>query len=137
MSLSASLSLLPNFAAYLGLSVLLLVIFCFVYVQLTPHHEFALIKQNNAAASLAFGGSVLGFCIALHSAVSNSVNLADCAIWGLVALVVQALVFNALRLVISDLPRRITENEVAAGGLVAALSLGVGLLNAASMSYQP
>ena len=135
MNVTASLAGLPAFLSYFGVAIALLVAFCAIYVQLTPHHEFALIRANKPAASLAFGGSLLGFCLPLHAAITNSVGLLDCVIWGAIALVVQLLAFFAMRLVIGDLSQRIVANETAAGGFVAAVSLGVGLLNAASMSY--
>lgn len=135
MDVTASLAGLPAFLAYFGVAVGLLVLFCAIYVHLTPHREFALIRENKPAAALAFGGSLLGFCLPLHAAITHSVGLADCAIWGGVALVVQLVVFLVLRLFLPNLPARIEANETAAGGFVAAVSVGVGLLNAASMSY--
>ncbi len=135
MNATASLAGLPAFLSYFGVAIALLVAFCAIYVQLTPHHEFKLIRANKSAASLAFGGSLLGFCLPLHAAITNSVSLIDCAIWGGIALVVQLLAFMVVRLFLRDLSGRIAANETAAGGFVAAVSLGVGLLNAASMSY--
>ena len=135
MDASASLAGLPAFLSYFGIAIGLLVLFCAIYVQLTPHHEFKLIRANKSAATLAFGGSMLGFCLPLHAAITNSVSLVDCAIWGAIALVVQLLAFFVVRMFVGDLSNRIANNETAAGGFVAAVSLGVGLLNAASMSY--
>lgn len=135
MDITASLAGLPAFLAYFGVAIGLLVLFCAIYVHLTPHREFALIRENKPAAALAFGGSLLGFCLPLHAAITHSVGLADCAIWGGAALVVQLAVFLVLRLFLPNLPARIEANETAAGGFVAAVSVGVGLLNAASMSY--
>lgn len=135
MDATASLAGLPAFLSYFGVAIALLVAFCAIYVQLTPHREFALIRQNKSAAALAFGGSLLGFCLPLHAAITNSVSLIDCAIWGGIALVVQLLAFFVLRMFMRDLSERIAANETAVGGFVAAVSLGVGLLNAASMSY--
>ena len=130
-----SLSGLPAFLAYLGISCALLLAFIVVYVRVTAHHEFALIKQNNIAAAVAFGAAVLGFCLPLHSAISHSVNLVDCAIWGGVALVVQVLAYFVARLTIRDLSERITQGEVAPALFAGALAIGVGLLNAAAMTY--
>lgn len=135
MDATATLAGLPAFLSYFGVSIALLIAFSAIYVQLTPHREFALICANKPAATLAFGGSLLGFCLPLHAAITNSVSLFDCAVWGGVALVVQLVVFFAVRLFIRDISVRIADNEVAAGGFVAAVALGVGLLNAASMSY--
>ena len=135
MNATASLAGLPAFLSYFGIAVGLLVLFCAIYVQLTPHHEFKLIRDNKSAATLAFGGALLGFCLPLHAAITNSVSLVDCAIWGAIALVVQLLAFFVVRLFIGSVSDRIANNEIATGGFLAAVSLGVGLLNAASMSY--
>lgn len=126
---------LPEFLAYFGVAVALLAAFVFVYTLITPHKEWHLIKADTPAAAVAYGGSILGFVLPLHSAISNSVNLIDCVLWGLVALVVQILTFFVLRLLIKDLPARLSNGELSSGILVASLSIAVGILNAASMTY--
>lgn len=126
---------LPAFLAYFSVAVLLLAAFAYLYTHATPYKEWQLIKANNAAAALAYGGSILGFVLPLHSAISHSINLIDCVLWGIVALVVQIATFFVVRLLIRDLPARIEKGEVASGLFVAALSIAVGVLNAASMSY--
>ncbi len=126
---------LPNFLAYFSLSVVLMMAFAFIYSKLTPHHEWQLIKQNNQAASIAFGGSLIGFTLPLHSAISNSVNLLDCALWAGIAFVVQIITFIAVRRFIPNISERIHNNESASAIFVATASICVGLLNAASMSY--
>ena len=134
MNAATYLAGLPNFLAYFGVSVGLLLAFALVYSAITPHHEFRLIREGKNAAALAFGGSLLGFVLPLHSAISHSVNLIDCALWGGVAFVVQILTFFALRLVIRDLPQRISRDESASGVFAASVSIAVGLLNAACMT---
>lgn len=134
-SLSAYLQGLPAFLAYFGTSIVMTVLFVAVYVRLTPHREFALIKANNVAASLALGGAVLGFILPLASAMANSVSLVDFMLWGVIAFVVQAIAHLAKRLVIADLPARIANGETAAGVFAGVVSLGVGVLNAASMTW--
>jgi putative membrane protein len=126
---------LPAFLAYFGTSIAMTVLFVVVYVRLTPHREFALIKANNVAAALALGGALLGFILPLASAMANSVSLVDFMLWGVVAFVVQAVAHLAKRLVIADLPARIAHGEVAAGVFAGVVSLGVGVLNAASMTW--
>lgn len=135
METLSSLSGLPLFFAYLAVACGLLALFVLIYVQITAHHEFALIKQNNAAAATAFGSAVLGFCLPMHSAVSQSVSLIDCAIWGAVALVVQVLAHLVARWTVPDLSGRITRGEIAPALYAGALSIGIGLLNAAAMTY--
>ena len=126
---------LPAFLAYFGVAVLLLAAFAYLYTHITPYKEWSLIKANNPAAATAYGGSIVGFVLPLHSAISNSVNLLDYVLWGIVALVVQILTFLVLRLLIRDLPSRIQHGEMASAIFVAALSIAVGILNAASMTY--
>ena len=86
-------------------------------------------------AALAFGGALIGFALPLASAITHSMSLIDCALWGAVALVVQALTFVLLRVVVSDLPKRIEQGELASATLVAASAIAVGLINSACMSY--
>jgi putative membrane protein len=126
---------LPAFLAYLGVSVLLLLVFVLVYVRVTAHDEFALIRQNNVAAAVAFGAAIIGFCLPLHSAVSHSVSLLDCAVWGAVALLVQVFAYFGVRVFIRDLSTRIDRGELAPALFAASAAIGVGLLNAAAMTY--
>jgi putative membrane protein len=58
----------------------------------------------------------------------------DCAIWGVIALVVQIAIFFLVRLPIPKISERIEKNEIASGVWLGAASLGGGLLNAASMT---
>lgn len=125
---------LPAFLTYFGVAVLLLLVFGFVYTRLTAHDEFALIRQGNAAASTAFGGSLLGFVLPLCSAVIHSVSLVDFAIWGVIALVIQIATFFVLRIFLTNLSQKITSNDVAAGVFVALASVSVGAINAACMT---
>jgi putative membrane protein len=134
-SISSSLTGLPAFLAYFGMAAAFTGLFVLIYVQLTPHREFALIRANKPAAALAFSGSLIGFALPLASAISHSVGVLDCAVWAGVALVVQVLAFLLLRAMVDRLAQRIESDETATGVLVAAVSISVGLLNAASMSY--
>lgn len=132
-----SLAGLGNFALYFGLSIVFLFVFKLVYALVTPHDEWKLVKEDkNVAAAIGFGGAIIGFAIALGSAASNSVAIVDFAIWALVAVVAQSLAFAILRF--SFMPKiaeRINNNEVSAGVMLASMSVAVGLLNAACMTY--
>ena len=90
-----SIAGLGNFALYFSLSIVLLFVFKFVFTALTPHDEWKLVKEDrNTAAALGFGGSMVGFSIALAGAVSNSAGLVDFIIWGLVAIIAQGVAFG-------------------------------------------
>ena len=130
----SSLAGIAPFLAYFALAIVLTLVFVSIYTWLTPHDELALIRANNSAAALAFGGALIGFALPLASAITHSMSLLDCAIWGAVALIVQALTFIVLRLSLKNLPERIQQGEMAAAIFVAASAVAVGLINAACMS---
>ncbi|MBE8717937.1 DUF350 domain-containing protein [Cellvibrio polysaccharolyticus] len=131
----SSLAGLPAFLGYFAVAVVLLLAFTFLYTRVTPHDELALIRANNGSAAVAFGGALIGFSLPLSSAITNSLSLLDCAIWGAVALVVQVLTFLVLRVLLKQLPQRIEQGEMAAGTFAAAVAITVGMLNAACMTY--
>ena len=131
----SSLNGIPPFLAYFAVAIVLVLIFVRIYTWITPQDELALIRANNSAASLAFGGALIGFALPLSSAITHSQSLLDCAVWGAVALIVQVLTFVVLRISIKQLPERITKGEVATGAFAGACAIAVGLINAASMSY--
>ena len=125
---------LPWFIAYMATSVALTLFYVVVYIRVTPHPEIQLIRENNLAASLAFAGSLIGFCLPLASAISNSLSLVDCAVWGVVALVVQIVIFYLVCLPIPKISERIEKGEIASGLWLGVSSLAGGILNAASMT---
>ena len=129
----ASLNEIPWFLTYIGTAVVLTLFYVVVYIWVTPHPEIKLIRENNMAAALAFSGSLIGFCLPLASAIANSVSVNDCAIWGVIALVIQIIIFYLVCLPIPGISKRIENGEMASGVWLGAASLAGGLLNAASM----
>jgi putative membrane protein len=125
---------LPAFLSYFGIAMLLLLLFGFIYTRLTAHDEFELIRQGKPAAAIALGGSLLAFALPLCSAIVHSVSLVDFLIWGVIALVIQIVTFFAVRVFLSNLSQRISNNELSAGLFVALTSLSVGAINAACMT---
>ncbi len=134
-SITTSLATLPNFLAFFGLGVAISIVFVAIYSAVTPHHEFALIRNGNSAAAVAFGGALIGFELPLASVVIHSLGLLDMVVWGVVALVVQLLAFLAARLLDQRLCTRIAGGDTSAGIFVATISLAVGILNAACVTY--
>ncbi len=125
---------LPAFLSYFGSAMLLLLLFGFIYTRLTAHDEFELIRHGKSAAAIALGGSLLAFALPLCSAIVHSVSLVDFLIWGVIAMVIQIVTFFAVRVFLSNLSQRITDNELSAGIFVALTSLSVGAINAACMT---
>ena len=129
ISLSQYLLYLQYLVAGLGMAV----VFAAVYLRITHAAELRLIKHGNLACALSFGGALIGFCLPLATSIANNIHLADFMLWGLAAAVIQVLVyFGALRLV-PDAVAELEGNNVAVGTLFAAVSLSVGLLNAACL----
>jgi putative membrane protein len=124
-----------DFLVYLAVSLALVAIFTAIYVRITPYREFALIREGNMAASFSLSGALLGFIVPLASTVQHSVGLADMAIWGLIAMVVQIAAFVVVKILVPSITRDIPEGKGAQGFFLGALSLGVGILNAACMSF--
>ncbi len=94
------------FASYFFIGFAMVLAFLFIYTRVTPHDEWALIKENNGTAAIGFGGALIGYVIPLSSAAINSVSLVDYITWGVVALVVQLLIYFAVRLYMPRLSQR-------------------------------
>lgn len=124
-----------DFLVYLALSLVFLALFVAIYIRLTPYRELALIREGNLAAAFSLSGSLLGFIVPLAASVRYSVGLVDMAIWAALALVVQLCAFVAVKLLIPNLAHDIQAAKTAQGFFLGSVSLGVGLLNAACMSY--
>ena len=124
-----------DFLVYLAISLLLLYLFVWLYIRVTPWAEMALIRAGNMAAAFSLSGAILGFIVPLCSAIQHSVSLIDMAIWGLFAMLVQIVAFVVVKLAIPSITRDIPEGKGAQGFFLGSLSLGVGLLNAACMSF--
>lgn len=135
MDLANNLSGLASFAAYFGSSLLLLVVFATIYSHVTPYREFSLIATGNDAAAYSLAGALVGFALPLASAVSHSVGLGDMLLWGLIALLVQILTFLVVRLIFPKIVADIPANQISKGVFLGAVSIAVGILNAACMTY--
>ena len=129
------LATLPNFLAYLATAIALLAVFVAIYLRVTPYEEVALIRANNTAAAISLSGAVLGFALPIANVIAHSDTLFDLAVWGVVAGIVQLLAWGAARVALPQLAEDIGAGRVAPATFVAALSIAVGLLNAACMTY--
>ena len=129
------LATLPNFLAYLATAIVLLVAFVAIYLYVTPYAEVTLIRANNTAAAISLSGAVLGFALPIATVIAHSDTLFDLAVWGVVAGIVQLLAWGLARVALPQLAEDIGAGRAAPAMFVAALSLTIGLLNAACMTY--
>ncbi len=125
---------LSEFFLFLIVASVLVLFFVFVYTRVTRHDELALIKKNSTAAAIAFSGSLIGFALPLASIKIYSLNVIELVLWGVIALIVQVLVYLLIRLPMPRISERIEADEVAAGIWLGACSMVAGILNAASMT---
>ncbi len=132
--LMQSLAGLPAFVAYFCTAFIAVVIYLFIYTRVT-HDEFELIRKNVPGAAVSLGLSLLGFTLPVASAIAHAQNLLDCAVWSVIALIVQLIIFFVVRVPVPDLSRRIAEGEMAPAIWLGLASLAGGTLNAACMSY--
>ena len=119
---------------YFVVSLGVVALFVALYTAVTPHREINLIREGNTAAAISLGGAVIGFSVPLASAVEQSGSLLDMLVWAAVALVAQLLAYGATRLVLPRLATDVHEGKFASATFLAALSIAVGILNAAAMT---
>lgn len=130
-----SLEGLDEFLVFFGLAAAFAAIFLILYIKITPYNELKLIREGNTAAAASLSGALIGFTLPLASSIIHSVHPWDMMIWGVIALLVQLLVFVLVRFTLVNVTRRIPQGEVASGVLLGAVSVCAGILNAACMTY--
>jgi putative membrane protein len=129
------LNTLPSFLGYFAGSLALSAAFLALYSWITPYHEMTLIRAGNRAAAISLTGAGLGFVIPLVSTIANSLNFVDMVVWGIVAMIVQLALYAAARFALPQLADDIGHDRVSVAIALSGLSLGVGLLNAACMTF--
>lgn len=128
------LTTLPNFAIAFVASLVALGAAVAIYVMVTPIREFSLVEEGNNAAAISLGGALLGLAAPIGSAIAHSRDLVDLLVWSLVALVAQLAAYLIVTLCWRGLPRQIAEGSHAHAIVLAALSVSVGLINAACLT---
>lgn len=134
-ALNESIRYFDDFLIYFAVALLLLVAFTVVYVKVTPYNEIALIREGNTAAAISLSGALLGFALPLASTVANAVNLLDLALFAVLATVVQLIVFVFARMLMPGLTASIEGGDIAKATFLAAVSVSVGMLNAAALVF--
>ncbi|WP_419897560.1 DUF350 domain-containing protein [Roseomonas sp. USHLN139] len=125
---------LPVLVLQFAVTLALLALGVALYMAITPFHEMRLIRQGNAAAGVVLGASLVALAVPLAATLATSRVTLDIIVWGLVALVLQLLVFLAASLLIRGLRQMIEDGNLAAAWLLAGLQLAVALLNAGAMA---
>jgi len=134
LRLSLNATAVFGFIIYIVVAALLFALFQFIYTRMTPHKEFQLIRDNNTAAAIGLGGSLIGFALPASNIIAYSISVVDFVVWVVIAAVVQLLAFFATSLVLKDLSARIARGELAAAIYAASVAISVGFLNSACMT---
>ena len=121
---------LPVFAGFFATAVGLLAVFAALYLFVTPYSEVRLIREGNTAAAVSLAGALLGYALPIAVAVVVSHPLYVMIGWGVVACIVQLLVYIVARLALPQINLAIPQGKVASGIFLAALSVVAGILNA-------
>ena len=131
--LSYSLTGIVAHLVYFGIASVAVVVFLAIYVMVTPHHEFRLIRQGNTAAAVSLGGVIIGYTIPLAKAVSQSESIGHAPVERRGAgRAAGGLWHHASRSAPPVIACRRGEDSVR--NLPAAISVAIGLLNAAAMT---
>jgi putative membrane protein len=108
--------------------------FFVIYTRITPYNEVALIRQGNHAAALSLGGTLIGFSLTIASALLHTPDYNQFLGWAGGAMLVQVLVFHVATRLLNMSKDQIEANNAAFGGLLGALSISIGLVNAGAIS---
>ena len=134
MNITITSAMFLSYAIHLLTAGVLLVIFFAVYTWITPIDELLLIRQGNAAATLTTGGALIGFSMTMAASLFHTANYLDFLAWSGCAMLVQILA-NAITVQVLKISKeQIESGNTAFGGLLCAISLSIGAINAACIS---
>ena len=119
---------------YFAIALVAIALFVAIYTAITPFWEIRLIRDGNTAAAISLGGAILGYTCPLAQAVAQAGNLMDMLLWSGVALGAQLAAYGITCLVVPQLSAAMKAGKIAPATFLAALSIAIGILNAAAMS---
>jgi putative membrane protein len=115
-------------------AVAMVLVFFVIYTRITPYDEVTLIRAGNQAAAFSLGGTLLGFSITLASALWHTPDYYQFLVWGAGGMLVQVVVFAVATRLLNMSKDQIEANNKAFGGLLGAIALSIGVINAGSIS---
>lgn len=123
-----------NYVMYLLSGAFLLGVFFVVYTRTTPIDEVGQVRAGNPAAALSLSGALIGFSLTVASGILHNSALLNFVAWSAGAMVVQLGVYAVFSRLLPGVKEQIEAGNVAMGGLLGAISLAVGAINAACLS---
>ncbi len=123
-----------TYLIYIVSALVMLGVFTAIYTAVTHYKEFDLIREGNIAAAMSYGGALVGFSLTLCSSIAVHASFVMFVVWGVAAMVVQIFVYVVVTKAIRGMNDAIAENNIAMGGLIGAISLSAGIVNAACLT---
>jgi len=123
-----------SYAIHLLTASVLLGVFFIVYTYATTIDEILLIRQGNHAAALSLGGALIGFSLTIGSSLLHTSSYLEFLAWAAGAMVVQVLAYAVTVRLLHISKDHIESGNAAFGGLMGAISLSIGAINAACIS---
>ncbi|NIJ15689.1 DUF350 domain-containing protein [Sphingobium vermicomposti] len=128
------LSGLPIFLLHLASATVAWLAALALYMWITPHDEFALIRAGNQAAAISLGGAAIGLALPLALCLAGSINVWDILIWGSVTLILQLISFRFVDFLLGSLSARIEADERSAAIFLAMMKIAIACLTAAAVA---
>lgn len=126
------------FLVYFGMAAIVMVAFKFAYQAVTPYNEMRLIRDGCVPAAVTLSAAMIGFAIPLYKSISQAATPLEFLAWAALAGLLQIVAFLIVRaLLVKDLAARIERGELSVAIYLGAISITVGLINSASMTYWP
>ena len=123
-----------NYLLHLATAVALVMAYFVIYTRMTPYDEVTLIRQGNQAAALSLGGTLIGFSLPIASSLLHTPDYYQFLAWAAGAMLIQLLVFHVTTRLLKMSKDQIEANNTAFGGLLGAISVSIGLVNAGAIS---
>ncbi|SEJ89075.1 putative membrane protein [Achromobacter sp. NFACC18-2] len=123
-----------TYLIYIVSALVMLGVFTAVYTAVTRYKEFDLVREGNIAAAMSYGGALVGFSLTLASSIAIHASFVMFLVWGVAAMAVQIVVYVVVANAIRGMNDAIVENNIAMGGLLGAISLAAGIVNAACLT---
>jgi len=124
----------PTTLIHAALSLVMLAIGAVLHGLLSPHREVQDVREGNSAAAVSLGGTIIGIAIPLAASLNASTSTVEVAVWGAAIVAVQLLLFWVVDMVLTGLPQRTREGEIAPAVLLVAAKLAVSIVVAAAVA---
>jgi len=123
-----------SYAIHLLTASALLVVFFMLYTYATTIDEILLIRQGNNAAMLSMSGALIGFSLTVGSSLLHTSSYLEFLAWAAGAMVVQVVAYAVTVRLLHISKHHIETGNTAFGGLMGAISISIGAINAACIS---